>query len=98
MNRERMTRPDASEVKAFILSELKTSLAVRAFEGHSIPDDLDLRAHGVIDSLGFIHLLAALEARFGGPIDLTDVAPEELTRVDVLCRRVAGNTTRHHAG
>ena len=92
-----MTPPNALEVKAFILSALERSLLVGGFDAESIPEDLDLRAHGVIDSLGFIQLLAALESHFGGPIDLADVAPEQLMRIDVLCRHVAANVVAHHA-
>ena len=92
-----MKPPDVLEVKAFILSALERSLLVGGFDAESIPEDLDLRAHGVIDSLGFIQLLGALESQFGGPIDLADVSPEELMRVDVLCRHVAANAATNHA-
>ena len=86
-----MTPPDALEVKAFIVSELQQSLSIGGFDARSIPDDFDLRAHGLIDSLGFVQLLTALESRFGGPIDLADVAPEQLTRIDVLSKHVAAS-------
>ena len=92
-----MTPPDVLAVKAFILSALRRSLSVNGLDGQPIPDDLNLLAHGVIDSLGFIQLLAALESRFGGPIDLADVPPEQLTRLDVLCRHVVRKVVTHHA-
>ena len=91
-----MTPPDALEVKAFIISALQRSLSVGGFDARSIPDDFDLRAHGVIDSLGFIQLLTALESQFGGPLDLADVAPEQLTRVDILSKHVAASAVTHH--
>ena len=92
-----MTPPDVLEVKAFILFTLRRSLSVDGLDAQSIPDDLNLLAHGVIDSLGFVQLLAALESKFGGPIDLAAVAPDQLTRLDVLCRHVSGSAVRHHA-
>jgi acyl carrier protein len=92
-----MTPPDVLEVKAFIISALRRSISADGLDAQSIPDDLNLMAHGVIDSLGFVQLLAALESRFGGPIDLADVPPDQLTRLDVLCRRVSGSAVRHHA-
>ena len=42
---------------------------------------MDLLAAGVIDSFGFIDLVAAMETRSGLGIDLAAVPPETLTTV-----------------
>jgi acyl carrier protein len=81
--------PDASEVKAFVVSSLRQRLASADIDARSIPDDFDLRARGVIDSLGFIQLIGDLEARFACSIDFSDLHPEQLTNLGVLCRHVA---------
>ena len=83
-----MTR-DANEVKTFIVSSLGQRLAAADIDARTVPDDFDLRAHGVLDSLGFIQLIGNLEARFGCSIDFSDLRAEELTNLGVLCRHVA---------
>jgi acyl carrier protein len=83
-----MTSP-FHEVKTFILSVLHPQLAAAGLDRESVPDDFDLRADGLIDSLGFLQLLGAVEARFGGPIDLTSIAPEQLANIGVLCAHIA---------
>ena len=93
-----MTAEDAHHVKAFIALTLKQPLSAVGIDAASIPDDMDLRARGVIDSLGFLQLIANLEARFGLAIDFADMAPEQLTNVGALCRHVASQlVSAHHA-
>lgn len=77
------------EVRAFILACLRQPLAAIGMDTQPIPDDFDMRAHGVIDSLGFIQLMTDLEARFGCAIDLSEVPPEQLTNLAVLSRHIA---------
>jgi len=81
--------PEARDVKAFILSSLREPLSAVGIDAHSMPDEFDLRARGVIDSLGFIQLIAALEARFACSIDLADLPPEHLTNLGILSRHIA---------
>ena len=86
---------EACEVKAFIVSSLLQPLSVIGFDAQSVPDDFDLRAGGVIDSLGFIELICRLEERFGGSSGLADVPPELLTNLGALCTHIAA---QRHAG
>jgi len=77
-----MTTPDESvRIKALIASILKSTVA--------LGDDLDLRRDGLVDSLGFVQLLTALETRLGHPIDLSDLDPDQLTKVGALARHIA---------
>jgi len=92
-----MTLHGVHEVKAFIVSALHQSLSAGGFDIATVPDDFDLRARGVIDSLGFIQLLSALEVRFGGPIDLADVPPAGLTTIGLLSRHVAAQSSTRAA-
>ena len=84
-----MTGQAEREVKAFIVSLVRERLLASGFDLRHIPDDFDLRGHGVIDSLGFIQLLLALETLFGQPMDLADLAPEQLTNLTVLSQHIA---------
>ena len=46
----------------------------------------DLLATGVLDSVGFVHLLALLEERLGYEIDLSEIDAEDFTTAQGLCR------------
>jgi acyl carrier protein len=86
-----------SEVRAVIVDALREPLADAGVDVQSISADFDLRASGVIDSLGFIQLIAFLEERFACPIDLADVDPTHLTNIGILCNCIAAQIERHDA-
>ena len=85
-----MRRRTAEEIKALILSCL-VHRAVSSVTS-TLPDDLDLRAEGIVDSLGFVELLSEMETRLGCRIDLDELDPELLTRVGPLARYIANRT------
>lgn len=51
-----------------------------------IGDDADLLGTGLLDSLGFVELLAYVEQTTGRAIDLSDADPSEFTTVQGFCR------------
>jgi acyl carrier protein len=70
--------PGVAHVKALIVRFLRrgtTSALVPA----TIPDAFDLRVEGLVDSLGFLQLVAHLELELGFEIDFSDLDPEHLT-------------------
>jgi acyl carrier protein len=81
---------DPTEVRAFILAELRQRILDNGIDENLLTDDFDLRARGIIDSLGFVQLLGSLETRFGCAISLADVPVDRLTVIGVLCCHVAG--------
>ena len=85
-----MTAVDAADVKTFVLSALHGRLTDNGLDEHLLTDDFDLRARGVIDSLGFLQLIGSLESRYGCAISLADVPADRLTVIGVLCDHVAG--------
>jgi acyl carrier protein len=62
-----------------------------------LDDAVDLRAQGLVDSLGFLQLIAALEVRLGCGIDFSGLDSEHLTVVGPLCRHVARIWAAQHA-
>jgi acyl carrier protein len=52
----------------------------------AIGADTDLLATGLLDSLGFVELLAHVEQTTGRAIDLSDADPSEFTTVQGFCR------------
>jgi len=51
-----------------------------------VEEDTNLLLSGVLDSLGFIDLLAFLEERAGLTLDLAELDPEEFTSIGGLAR------------
>ena len=79
-----MSGRSVDDVKRLILTCCSTSgLSDR------IPDDFDLRAEGIVDSLGFVALLTEIETRLGAQIDFDSLDPEDLTRIGPLARYIA---------
>jgi acyl carrier protein len=80
------------------VSEAGVREIVTAAVGQSLPDDLDLLASGLIDSFGFLELIALLEERLGIEVDLEGLDTEQLTVVGPFCRHVAGTTPDQRGG
>ena len=78
-----------SDAKALILECLAHAESPVRLEVAAVPDSFDLRAEGLIDSLGFVRLLTELEARLGFEIDLADLDPADLTTIGPLSAHVA---------
>lgn len=76
-------------VRTKILDFCGPALEAGRIDPTAVADDLDLRACGAIDSLGFLELVVELEEAFEVEIELEDVDPEELTVLGVLCDLVA---------
>jgi acyl carrier protein len=86
------TTADAADaaVRTKILDFCGPALEACRVDPARAPDDLDLRACGAIDSLGFIELVVELEETFGVELELEEVEPEELTVLGTLRDHVAG--------
>jgi acyl carrier protein len=81
--------PSADDVRALVLAECSEALAAVGADPAAVQDDFDLRAQGVIDSLGFLELITALEAQLGVEIDFEAMDPADITVVGPLSRFVA---------
>ena len=82
----------ASDVRAFVLGRHESLLLVQGLTPNDVPDDFDLREHGMIDSFGVLELIGAIEEQFGITIDFEDLDPEEMTVVGPLSRYVERKT------
>ena len=74
-----MISGSGKSVKSLILALLGPSLVEMGLTAAALTDDFDLLTSGVIDSLGIVELLAALEQQLGIVIDLSELDPENLT-------------------
>lgn len=78
----------AAAARAKILDFCGSALVAYGIDPAAAGDDLDLRASGAIDSLGFVELVVALEEEFGVELELEDVDPETLTVLGPLSGHV----------
>lgn len=80
---------DAARVRSIVAAILEPKLAAMNLLDTYLSDHLDLRAAGLVDSLGFVQLLSELEKRLGYRIDLAELPPDQLTKVGPLVRHIA---------
>lgn len=81
-----------------ILDFCGSALAAYGIDPGAAPDDLDLRASGAIDSLGFVELVVALEESFGVELELEDLDPETLTVLGPLSGHVGAQVAAARGG
>lgn len=60
-----------------------------------LPEDCDLLLSGMIDSMGLLDLVAAIQEFAGREIDFEILDPEEMTIVGPLCRFVSEQVSKH---
>jgi acyl carrier protein len=81
--------PSAEDVRKVILNHFSGALEGAGLAADDVPDDFDLLGEGLIDSLGILEMLGAVEAHFGVELDLEDLDPEQLAVIGPLCRFIA---------
>ena len=76
-----------------MLSIVERSLPM-SVAARGVPDDFNLLAEGVVDSLGFVELIAELEGQLAVEIDLGDLDSDKLGVVGPLSRYIAAKVGR----
>ena len=81
-----------AEVQSFIVEYLNArSASDGRVQCSELPADCDLLLSGMIDSLGLLQLLNALQEAAGSEIDFDALSPEDLTIVGPLSQFVASH-------
>jgi acyl carrier protein len=92
-----MSAATPSDVRAFLTRYLDERLRE---QGRVLPDvyreDYDLLLSGVVDSLGFIEMIAAAAEHFSCEIDLTALDPEKMTVIGHLSAFIARQLRQQH--
>jgi acyl carrier protein len=83
-----MAGPDSESVKLLIVSILERQSA-RVVPAADMADDFNVFAEGMVDSLGFVEMIAELESRLATEIDLGDLDPDDLGVLGPLSRYIA---------
>jgi len=81
-----MSEYSSKALRDFLQSHLSENLAA---QGRDFPDDFgdtcDLLLSGLIDSLGLLELMTAIQEHCGREIDFDALDPEQMTIVGPLC-------------
>ena len=74
-----MSSPSADSVRRFILDRYSEAFDARNLLPDDVPNSFDLLSERVIDSLGLLELVGAIEDEFEIDLDLQDLDPEQMT-------------------
>lgn len=79
-----------ADVRLFLMDYLRQKLEANGRGlAEDLPEDCDLLISGVIDSLGLLELVTALNEHFNRQINFEALNPEYITIVGPLCSYVA---------
>jgi acyl carrier protein len=84
-----MSDISAADVRAFLLHRLSGELSALGFAPDDVDDDFDLLVHGVLDSLGLLELVVAIDERFEIETDFESIDAEQLGVVGPFSRYIA---------
>jgi len=82
----------AEAVKNFLLKKYESALRDHGMTRDQVPDDFDLFAEGIIDSLGVLNMVSEVEKGFGVKLDMEQMDAEQLTIIGPFCRYAAENS------
>jgi acyl carrier protein len=86
-----MTTPGS--VREFLLAHVGDRLGAIGLDPGHVPDDLDLVAEGILDSLGLVELIGALEDRFGVELDFEGLDADSFAVVGPFARHISEQVT-----
>ena len=86
-----MKRISASDVRSYLLQRFALMIAANGLDPGALGRDFDLLRAGVIDSLGVLEMISAVEQRFGIRVDFETMDPADLTVLEKFCSFVAEN-------
>jgi acyl carrier protein len=88
-------QPTTDDVHRFLGEYFSDQLPAIGVSADALVNQFDLLIEGLIDSLGFLELIAALEGRFAVELDLEQLEVEELTKcgplIELVVRQAGGS-------
>jgi acyl carrier protein len=79
---------DQVRVRAFIVGRLEEAARAKGATLPEIVDDTDLLSAGLIDSMGFVELISAIEGQFNCEVDFGQFCSDEFTTLGGLVASV----------
>jgi acyl carrier protein len=84
-----MSKPTAHDVRTFIVNHFAHELTAKGRDPKLLDDNFDFMNEGVVDSLGIVELISAVESEFGKPVDLSELDPEHMTVLGPLSKYIS---------
>jgi acyl carrier protein len=81
----------SDNVREFLLTRYSEPITAMQLNLAVLSDDFDFLLNGVIDSLGILEMVSAIEAEFRIQLDLALLDAEDITRIGPLARYIAEN-------
>lgn len=81
----------AGDIRKFIIRRYSEQFSASGMPLDAVPEDYDLMVAGVIDSLGLIQMITAVEEEFNLEIDFEGLDANEMTIIGPFCRYVEEN-------
>ena len=75
-------------IRRFLVDKYRKPMEAMGLMPDDLADDFDFLLTGVIDSLGIIEMIGAIEAEFQIELDLGALDAEQITVLGPLCRYV----------
>ena len=82
-------------VRDFLLNHFSAAIGVKGLITSDVKDDFDLLGAGVVDSMGVIEMISAVEQHFDVRVDFERMDAAELTIIGPFCRFVVKNGVRN---
>ena len=84
-----MSHLTAETVKSFLLKKYEPALRDQGLALDKVPDNFDLFAEGIVDSLGVLNMISDVEKAFDIKLDMEQIDAEELTILGSFSRYAA---------
>jgi acyl carrier protein len=92
-----MTPLTTNDVRGFLLDHFSATITAKGLNPKNLGDDFDLLKAGVVDSLGVIEMISAVEQHFKITVDFEPMDPADLTVLGPFSRFVAENAVNNAA-
>jgi acyl carrier protein len=85
--------PSTTDVRGFLLQHFSSTIIAAGLRPEDLDDSFDLLDAGVVDSLGVLEMIAAVQEHFKIFVDFEAMDPADLTVLGSFSRFVAEHAT-----
>jgi acyl carrier protein len=85
-----MIGSEREELTSEVLAWVEQNNRNRGENGGKIDPSMDLLSAGILDSMGFVDLIAFIEQKTGRKLELAELDPRDFTSIEGLLRSALG--------